>query len=158
MATPDVIASDPEEEKTELSGHHVVVAFGNRRLLHDPTRRLGEGSRLRDARNLSRSRSNSARDADEKDLEAPEGILAVLLERYKRDRPLICLDSAGGIGWLEFQEVLRLQEGHPFLLFLDDINHVKHYRSKLFVERTPEFTVFDSDWNEGWMVAAYEGS
>ena len=93
---------------------------------------------------------------DESDLKAPEGILATLLERHKRDRPLICLDSAGGIGWLEFREVLRLQDGYPFLLFLDDINHVKHYRSKLFVEREPEFSVLDSDLNEGWMIAVRE--
>jgi len=92
---------------------------------------------------------------DERDLGAPEGLLAPLLTKHKADRPLICLDSAGGLGWLEFQEVHRELDGSVFGLFLDDINHVKHYRSKLAVERSDEFTVIDSDWEEGWMVAVH---
>jgi len=88
----------------------------------------------------------------------PERLLELLLEKHRQDRPLICLDSAGGIGWLEFQEVLRLQAGYPFLLFLDDINHVKHYRSKVYVETTPRFDVIGSDLEEGWMVALFSGN
>ena len=80
----------------------------------------------------------------------------MLLENHRADRPLICLDSAGGLGWLEFQEMLRFQQGHPFLLFLDDINHVKHYRSKLYVEGSGDFHVIDSDQEDGWMVALHQ--
>jgi hypothetical protein len=43
----------------------------------------------------------------------------------------------------------------PFLLFLDDINHVKHYRSKLAIERSADFVVYGSDFEEGWMVAGH---
>ena len=88
----------------------------------------------------------------------PERLLEQLLEKHRQDRPLICLDSAGGIGWLEFQEVLRLQAEYPFLLFLDDINHVKHYRSKVYVETTPGFEVIGSDLEEGWVVALFSGN
>lgn len=87
---------------------------------------------------------------------APDNLLARLLPQYRNRQPLIALDSAGGIGWLEFQEVLRLQEGLPFVLFLDDVNHVKHYRSLRYVESCPEFHIIDCDVSHGWALAAYE--
>lgn len=87
---------------------------------------------------------------------APDNLLAGLLMRYRDRTPLIALDSAGGIGWLEFQEVLRLQEGRPFVLFLDDVNHVKHYRSLMHVRSSPEFRLLDCDVRDGWALAAYE--
>lgn len=93
---------------------------------------------------------------DESDQDAPQGLLAMLLENHRADRPLICLDSAGGLGWLEFHEMLRWQQAHSCLLFLDDINHVKHYRSKLHVEASPDFRVIGTDWEDGWMVAIYD--
>lgn len=87
---------------------------------------------------------------------APENLLARLLSQYNDRRPLIALDSAGGLGWLEFQEVLRLQEGLPFVLFLDDVNHVKHYRSLKYVQSSPGFRLIDCDLRHGWALAAYE--
>lgn len=86
-----------------------------------------------------------------------EGLLEELLSRHKADRPLICLDSAGGTGWLEFQEVLRIQSHNPFLLFLDDINHVKHYRSRRHIESSRDFDIMGLDEGEGWMVAVFRG-
>jgi hypothetical protein len=83
----------------------------------------------------------------------PDGLLEHLLPLHAPDRPLVTLDSAGGIGFLEFQETLRLLGSHPFGLFLDDINHVKHYRSKLHIEADPAFSVIDTCPDEGWMVA-----
>lgn len=87
---------------------------------------------------------------------APDDVLARLLPQYKTRRPLIALDSAGGIGWLEFQEVMRFQQGLPFVLFLDDVNHVKHYRSLKYVESCPEFNMIDCDLSHGWALAVYE--
>lgn len=86
----------------------------------------------------------------------PDNVLGQLLPRYKNCQPLIALDSAGGIGWLEFQEVMRLHEGFPFVLFLDDVNHVKHYRSLKYVESCPEFHMIDCDVSDGWALAAYD--
>lgn len=85
----------------------------------------------------------------------PDGILGSLLLNHKGDRPLISLDSAGGIGWLEFQITRDCMGEQPYLLFLDDINHVKHYRSKLAIESSADFVVFGSDFEEGWMVAGH---
>jgi hypothetical protein len=87
--------------------------------------------------------------------EAPEGVLVSLLTRHRNDRPLISLDSAGGIGWLEFQIMRETMGDRPYLLFLDDINHIKHYRSKLAIENSADFVVSGSDFEEGWMVAEH---
>lgn len=86
---------------------------------------------------------------------APEGVLVPPLIKHRADRPLITLDSAGEMGWLEFQVVRETMGDQLYLLFLDDINHIKHYRSKLFIESSEDFAVYGSDWEEGWMVAGH---
>lgn len=85
----------------------------------------------------------------------PDRWLEFLLPVVRGRRPLIALDSAGGIGWLEFQEVMRLAGNDAFALFLDDVNHVKHYRSLRFVENDARFEVVASDLEQGWAVAVY---
>jgi hypothetical protein len=86
---------------------------------------------------------------------APDRLLEKLLSQYRDYNPLIALDSAGGIGWLEFLEVIRLQEARPFVLFLDDVNHVKHYRSLKYVQSSADFQMIDCDIKDGWLVAAF---
>jgi hypothetical protein len=58
-----------------------------------------------------------------------ENLLFKLINNSKKQ--LIFLDSAGGIGFLEYQEVMSLKKEYlrNKILFLDDINHVKHHRS-----------------------------
>jgi predicted O-methyltransferase YrrM len=80
----------------------------------------------------------------------PEGLLYGILPLA---RPLICLDSAGSVGLLEFNTVLALQQP-PFLLLLDDVNHVKHYRSRQYIEAHPaEWKIHGCNMQDGWMVA-----
>lgn len=56
--------------------------------------------------------------------------LSRLIDQYKDTHKLLfCLDSCGGIGFLEYQAVVSLMGNKGFYLFLDDINHCKHYRS-----------------------------
>jgi hypothetical protein len=47
------------------------------------------------------------------------------------ERQLVFLDSSGGVGLLEFQKVKELPKEilKEKLVMLDDINHIKHYRS-----------------------------
>jgi hypothetical protein len=47
------------------------------------------------------------------------------------ERQLVFLDSSGGVGLLEFQKVRELPKEilKEKLIMLDDINHIKHYRS-----------------------------
>ena len=58
-----------------------------------------------------------------------ENLLPELVNNDKKQ--LIFLDSAGGIGFLEYQEVMSMKEEYlrNKVLFLDDVNHVKHHRS-----------------------------
>ena len=58
-----------------------------------------------------------------------ENLLPQLINNNKKQ--LILLDSAGGVGYLEYKEVMKLSEEQLSnkILMLDDINHVKHART-----------------------------
>lgn len=47
------------------------------------------------------------------------------------ERQLVFLDSSGGVGLLEFQKVIGLPKEilREKVIMLDDVNHIKHYRS-----------------------------
>ena len=83
-----------------------------------------------------------------------------LLDRYvyldeDDGTPLMVLDSAGGIGLLEFQIVKEHFESlsAPFFLLLDDIHHLKHFRSMLAIEADPRFTILAR--STSWALMAY---
>ncbi len=58
-----------------------------------------------------------------------ENLLPNLINNDKKQ--LILLDSAGGVGYLEYREVMKLSKEQlsKKVLMLDDINHVKHART-----------------------------
>jgi hypothetical protein len=61
--------------------------------------------------------------------------LTHLVNMVRHDSKLMfSLDSAGGVGLLEFHTVLGLMGDESFFLWLDDRNHLKHYRSWLEIE------------------------
>ncbi len=70
--------------------------------------------------------------------------------------PLVLLDSAGGIGYLEFQLVMKIMDGRSFFLILDDIHHLKHFRSYKTVKEDNNFTILDESYEQGWAIAYYE--
>lgn len=67
----------------------------------------------------------------------------------------IVLDSAGGVGFLEFSILLRELRDRPYIILLDDIDHIKHFRSAQIVHDDPRFTILGSDVDRGWMLAQY---
>lgn len=69
--------------------------------------------------------------------------------------PLFLLDSSGGIGFLEFQKMHQLMDGNPYWLILDDIHHLKHFRSYEFVKNSKDFEIYASDFSNGWLIAKY---
>ncbi len=85
-------------------------------------------------------------------LRPPDGLLHALVPSFADRRPLFCLDSAGGVGWLEYQTVRELMGDRPFAVWLDDINHVKHYRSLIHLQNDPAATEVSLHWEEGWGV------
>lgn len=57
-----------------------------------------------------------------------EDILIKLIDNNKKQ--IIFLDSAGGVGYLEFKKVMDLKDKlKNKILIMDDIDHCKHYRS-----------------------------
>jgi hypothetical protein len=82
-----------------------------------------------------------------------EDVLAAQLAAHADHRPLIALDSAGGIGFLEFQIVVERMAGKGFVLLLDDTHHVKHYRSLQRVRANRDFRIIAE--GASWMLATH---
>ncbi|WP_019989159.1 hypothetical protein [Rudanella lutea] len=88
-------------------------------------------------------------------LNRPQDLLHQLVLRHRDDRPLVLLDSAGGIGWLEYQTVRDTLGNRPYWLILDDIHHLKHFRSLADVQTRPDFRVIAHSLQHGWLVAEH---
>ena len=82
-----------------------------------------------------------------------ENLLADLLRLHADHRPLIVLDSAGGIGLLEFRIVLEPMKGRQFFLLLDDTHHLKHYRSLEHIRGSADFDIVAQ--GTSWVLAAH---
>lgn len=63
-----------------------------------------------------------------------EGLLMDLIDNDKRQ--LVFLDSSGGVGLLEFNAMMAMDTKHleKKVVMLDDVNHIKHYRSVRLLE------------------------
>lgn len=82
---------------------------------------------------------------DETDFcDVPEEMLATVLGRFDGRPDFVLLDSGGHMGYLEFNYLLERLAG-PCVLALDDIKHVKHYKSFQQILKDPRFTVLASD-------------
>jgi hypothetical protein len=74
-----------------------------------------------------------------------EDILLNIVNNNKKQ--LIFLDSSGGTGFLEFKEILKIEKEFKVnkYILLDDVFHVKHYRSQQFlIENNISFEIFDN--------------
>jgi hypothetical protein len=103
----------------------VMLSFINSDPIHDQ-REMPIATDSSDARNFYTTELG--------DHQIPENVLYDLVKGPNRQ--LILLDSAGGVGWLEFKTIIDLPEEvrrHKFLV-LDDIAHVKHFRSASYLE------------------------
>ena len=89
---------------------------------------------------------------------AGDDLLAKSLARVREQNPLVVLDSAGGTGWLEFLTVCSTMQDRPFVLLLDDVHHLKHFRSLERVRRDPAFHILGTDERHGWMLARRNGA
>ena len=82
-------------------------------------------------------------------------VLGQWLERMKEKRPLVVLDSAGGIGVLEYRIVIEQLGGAPYFLLLDDVHHLKHFRSLQDIKHQPSFSILGESAEHGWVLAAH---
>jgi hypothetical protein len=74
-----------------------------------------------------------------------EDILFNLINNPKKQ--LIFLDSAGGVGFLEFKKFMSIEESFRKnkILVLDDVAHIKHYRSVSFLKENKYNVSISSD-------------
>jgi len=86
---------------------------------------------------------------------AGEHLLEKYLVRFQTKSPLIIMDSAGGIGFLEFSILQRVMQRHSYLLLLDDINHIKHFRSYEHIRKDRQFSILGLDESRGWLLAKH---
>jgi len=86
---------------------------------------------------------------------AGEDLLEKYLQKFQTKNPLIILDSAGGIGFLEFSIMQEVMQYHSYLILLDDINHIKHFRSYQHIKRDRQFSIIESDERQGWLLAKH---
>ncbi len=56
---------------------------------------------------------------DRKNKHQGEGLLEKYLRKVKANNPLVILDSAGGIGFLEFSILLEVMGDYPYVVLLD---------------------------------------
>src|SRR5260370_33191430 len=85
-----------------------------------------------------------------------EDLLAKWLGAFRSYSPLVVLDSAGGVGYLEFNAVQRHMTGHPYFLLLDDICRLKHFRSYNYINANKQFAVIGESKEAGWLLAKYQ--
>lgn len=84
-----------------------------------------------------------------------EDLLARMLNRHRNDWPLIVLNSAGGIGQLEFQTTLETMGSASYALFLDDTHHLKHFRSLQVIRSSPDFRSIRMANDTSWTMAVH---
>lgn len=73
-------------------------------------------------------------------------------------KTLVLLDSAGGVGYLEFQKVEEIMKHKTYFLILDDIHHLKHFRSYRHLKEGNGFRILSDNPAQGWVLAKKEGS
>ena len=86
---------------------------------------------------------------------AGDNLLEKHLQEFRSRNPLIILDSAGGIGLLEFSILEKTMRDYHYLLLLDDINHLKHFRSYQHIRDNQQFALIGVDEREGWLFTKH---
>lgn len=88
--------------------------------------------------------------------EVPDDLLGKCLADFDGRPDLVLLDSAGHLGWIEFEYLLERLKG-PCILALDDIDHIKHHRSFQHMQKDSRFEILVSS-NEkfGFCIARFD--
>ncbi len=84
-----------------------------------------------------------------------ENLLEELINKYENANLFVILDSAGGVGYMEFQKVMSLLGKKSFYLMLDDTHHLKHFRSLRDIQQNPNFNILGVSKQNGWCVAKH---
>ncbi|MFA4845084.1 MAG: hypothetical protein WC654_00810 [Patescibacteria group bacterium] len=68
---------------------------------------------------------------------------------------LFMLDSAGGIGYLEFQKMQKMMGNRLYYVWMHDTNHVKHFRSVRDIRKSPETWGIVAERQGEWILAEH---
>jgi hypothetical protein len=80
---------------------------------------------------------------------------AIIRDMWEGQVDLVLLDSAGHMGFVEFNYLLTLLR-KPCIVALDDIRHVKHWKSYAFIVADPRFEVLEvGDERHGHVIARF---
>jgi len=91
----------------------------------------------------------------ESNYESQDDLLRIAFERFEGKPELILLDSAGHLGFAEFEYIIGLLSA-PCLVALDDTNHVKHYRSYKKMKQDSRFKIIaQGDSSFGYCIAEF---
>jgi len=77
----------------------------------------------------------------------PQNLLKKLISENIDEELLIVLDSAGGIGYFEYLSVKEILKNKNYYLLMDDVDHIKHYRSKKDIMNNDSFDVIITNDN-----------
>ena len=92
----------------------------------------------------------------ETDFDVPDGRLEEALRDCDFRPDLVLLDSAGHLGFQEFELVRSRLQG-PCHLVLDDVHHCKHHRSLKAIKADPRFELLEEDDEKfGFAIARFE--
>ena len=86
----------------------------------------------------------------------PEDVLGDVLRRFDYQPDFVLLDSGGHMGFIEFNYVIQRLRG-PCHIALDDIHHVKHYRSFQHLKQDRRFELIAaSEEKFGFCIARFD--
>ena len=86
--------------------------------------------------------------------EFKENLFSTIIPKIRDKKPLILLDSCGGIGYMEFLKVIELMKDKSFSIILDDVHHIKHFRSLQYLKDSKNgFKIIAEDLEKGWVIA-----
>ena len=83
-------------------------------------------------------------------------LLPKLIKEFYNDEMLIVLDSAGGVGHMEFQITDELMKNKAYYLLLDDTHHLKHFRGYDIIKNRGDFSILNASDKNGWVLAYHK--
>ncbi|WP_321493265.1 class I SAM-dependent methyltransferase [uncultured Desulfobacter sp.] len=87
-----------------------------------------------------------------------DDMIGKILSEFDGKPDFVLLDSAGHLGFIEFEYVLSMIR-KPCLIALDDIFHVKHYKSYALIQKSPRFKMIKCSQDKfGFCIAHYNPS
>ena len=83
-------------------------------------------------------------------------LLPKLIKEFYNDEMLIVLDSAGGVGHMEFQITDELMKNKNYYTLLDDTHHLKHFRGYDIIKNRGDFSIINESEKNGWVLAYHK--